>query len=92
MTDRFVKLALYQEKDTIQDILLISQSIQRVEVFSRSATGWIYHQYGAGQRFFLNSLDVEIEVRQLYRRLSIPAAVKEVEEEDTAESERGKDE
>jgi Uma2 family endonuclease len=92
MTDRFVKLALYQAKDTIQEILLISQSIQRVEVFSRSTTGWIYHQYGAGQRLVLTSLDIEIEVRQLYRRLAIPAAVKEVEEEDTAESGRGKNE
>jgi Uma2 family endonuclease len=82
MTDRFVKLALYQAKESIQEIILISQIIQRVEVFSRSAGGWIYHQYGAGESIFLASLDIEIEVRQLYRRLSIPAAVKEVEEED----------
>src|SRR5207245_2579175 len=72
MTDRFVKLALYQAKESIQEIIFISQIIQRVEVFSRSATGWIYHQYGTGQSFFLKSLDIEIEVRQLYRRLSIP--------------------
>jgi Uma2 family endonuclease len=87
MTDRFVKLALYQAKESVQEIIFISQSIQRVEVFSRSTTGWIYHQYGTGQSFFLASLDIEIEVRQLYRRLSIPAAVKEVEEEDKLESE-----
>src|SRR5256714_9409940 len=92
MTDRFVKLALYQAKESIQEIIFISQVIQRVEVFSRSATGWIYHQYGTGQSFFLKSLDIEIEVRQLYRRLSIPAAVKEVEEEDRSESETGKNE
>src|SRR2546421_6557297 len=92
MTDRFVKLALYQAKESIQEIIFISQIIQRVEVFSRSATGWIYHQYGTGQSFFLKSLDIEIEVRQLYRRLSIPAAVKEVEEEDRSESETGKNE
>src|SRR5438105_8575127 len=92
MTDRFVKLALYQAKESIQEIIFISQIIQRVEVFSRSTTGWIYHQYGAGQNFFLTSLDVEIEVRQLYRRLSTPAVVKEVEEEDRSESETGKNE
>src|SRR5437867_11505105 len=89
MTDRFVKLALYQAKESIQEIIFISQMIQRVEVFSRSTTGWIYHQYGAEQSFFLTSLDIEIEVRQLYRRLSIPAVVKEVEEEDRSESELG---
>ncbi|MHB8598782.1 MAG: Uma2 family endonuclease [Ktedonobacteraceae bacterium] len=92
MTDRFVKLALYQAKESIQEIIFISQSIQRVEVFSRSTTDWLYHQYGAGQRFLLTSLDIEIEVRQLYRRLSIPAIVDEVEEEDTPASEPGNNE
>jgi Uma2 family endonuclease len=80
MTDRFVKLALYQAKESIQEIIFISQVIQRVEVFSRAATDWLYHQYGAGQSFHLASLDSEIEVRQLYRRLSIPAVVEQVEE------------
>ncbi len=85
MTDRFVKLALYLAKESIQDILLMSQVIQRVELFSRSTTGWIYSQYGAGQRIFLASLDIEIEVRQLYRRLSIPAMIETVEGEESAE-------
>ena len=89
MTDRFVKLALYQAKESIQEIIFMSQIIQRIEVFSRSTTGWMYHQYGAGQSFLLTSLDIEIEVRQLYRRLSIPAVVKEVEEEDRSEREPG---
>ncbi len=84
-----MKLALYQAKESIQEIIFISQMIQRVEVFSRSTTDWIYHQYGAGQSFFLTSLDIEIEVRQLYRRLSIPAVVEEVEEEDMPASEPG---
>lgn len=89
MTDRFVKLALYQAKESIQEIIFISQSIQRVEVFSRSPTGWLYQQYGAGQSFLLTSLDIEIEVRQLYRRLSIPAAVEQMEEEESpSESEQ----
>jgi len=81
MTDRFVKLALYQAKESIQEIIFISQALQRVEVFSRSATDWLYHQYGAGQSFHLASLDIEIEIRQLYRRLSIPVVIEQVEEE-----------
>jgi Uma2 family endonuclease len=81
MMDRFVKLALYQAKESIQEIIFVSQVIQRVEVFSRSATDWLYHQYGAGQSFQLVSLDIAIEVRQLYRRLSILALVEQVEEE-----------
>ncbi len=92
MTDRFVKLPLYQAKESIQEIIFISQIIQRVEVFSRSTTGWLYHQYGAGQSFLLTSLDIEIEVRQLYRHLSIPAVVEEVEKEDMPASEPGNNE
>ena len=92
MTDRFVKLALYQAKESIQEIIFISQVIQRVEVFSRSTTGWLYHQYGAGQSFLLTGLDIEIEVRQLYRRLSISAVVEEVEEENMSASEPGNNE
>jgi len=80
MMDRFVKLALYQAKESIQEIIFVSQVIQRVEVFSRSATDWLYHQYGAGQSFQLASLDIAIEVRQLYRRLSILALVEQMEE------------
>ena len=85
MTDRFVKLALYQAKESIQEIVFISQVIQRVEVFSRSTRGWLYQQYGAGQSFLLGSLDIKIEVQQLYRRLSIPAVVELVGEEDEPE-------
>src|SRR5438876_2091730 len=81
MKDRFVKLALYQAKESIQDIVFISQVIQRIEIFSRSDTGWLYQQYGAGQSFRLESLDIEIEIHQLYRRLSIPAVIEHVEEE-----------
>src|SRR5579864_578010 len=81
MTDRFVKLVLYQAKESIQEIVFVSQVIQRVEVFSRSANDWLYHQYGAGQSFQLASLDIAIEVRQLYRRLSILALVEQAEEE-----------
>jgi len=95
MTDRFVKLPLYQAKESIavalaiQEIIFISQSIQRVEVFSRSTTGWLYQQYGARQSFLLTSLEIEIAVRQLYRRLSIPVMVEEVEVEDIAAVEPG---
>lgn len=75
MTDRFEKLALYQAKESIQEILFISQIIQRVELFSRTATGWLYQQYNAGQSFHLACLDLEIPVQRLYRRLTIPSTL-----------------
>ncbi len=82
MTDRFVKLALYQSKESIQEIIFVSQVIQRAEVFSRADGKWLYRQYDAGQSFHLASLDIEIQVRRLYKRLSIPIAVEQVQEED----------
>jgi len=87
MTDRFEKLALYQAKESIQEIVFLSQYIQRVEVFTRSTTSWLYRQYGAGQSFHLASLNGTIEIRQLYRRLSIPVMVEQVEEEEGPTSE-----
>ncbi len=82
MTDRFEKLALYQAKESIQEIVFLSQYIQRVEVFTHSATNWLYQQYGAGQSFHLVSLNVTLEIRQLYRRLSIPVMVDQEQEEE----------
>jgi hypothetical protein len=76
-----MNLALYQAKESIREIIFNSQVIQRVEIFSRSDTGWLYQQYEAGRSFRLESLDIEIEMRQLYRRLSIQVGIEEVEEE-----------
>ncbi|HLG62040.1 MAG TPA: Uma2 family endonuclease [Ktedonosporobacter sp.] len=81
-TDRYEKLKLYQGKETIQEIVYVSQYLQRVEVFTRAAGGWLYQQYGKGQSFHLASLDLEIEVRQLYRHLSIPIMPEQAKEED----------
>jgi hypothetical protein len=72
-------------RNVIQLPLLDFNENQQQEVFSRAVTGWLYQQYGAGQGFHLTSVDLEIEIRQLYRRLSIPAAVEQVEEEEEAE-------
>ncbi len=82
MTDRFEKLALYQAKESIQEIVFLSQYIQRVEVFTRSTTSWIYKQYGYGQSVHLVSMNITIEIQQLYRRLSIPAMVEQMEKEE----------
>ncbi len=36
MTGRFVKLALYQSKESLQEIIFVSQAVQRVEVLALS--------------------------------------------------------
>ena len=58
----------------------IGQVIQRVEVFTRTTNSRVYQQYGTGQRFLLICLNIEIEVHQLYRRLSIPVVFEPLEE------------
>lgn len=75
--DRTYKLTRYQSNKHVQEIVFISQYVQRVEVISRTATGWDYHEYGYGQEFPLASLDVTIAVADVYRRLSVPAVIDE---------------
>jgi Uma2 family endonuclease len=70
--DRTYKLLRYQAKQSIQEIVLISQYVQHVEVITRTPSGWEYQEYGHEERFTLASLNVTIHVSEIYRRLSIP--------------------
>ena len=70
--DRTYKLLRYQAKQSIQEIVLISQYVQHVEVITRTPAGWEYQEYGHEERFPLASLNVTIRVSEIYRRLSIP--------------------
>jgi Uma2 family endonuclease len=70
--DRTYKLLRYQAKQSIQEIVLISQYVQHVEVITRTTSGWEYQEYGHEDRFTLASLNVTIRVSEIYRRLSIP--------------------
>ncbi len=70
--DRTYKLLRYQAKQSIQEIVLISQYVQHVEVITRTPSGWEYQEYGHEERFTLVSLDVTVYVSEIYRRLSIP--------------------
>jgi Uma2 family endonuclease len=70
--DRTYKLLCYQEKQSIQEIVFISQYVQHIEVITRTETGWHYCEYGYGEQFTLTSLDIIIRVADIYRRLSIP--------------------
>jgi len=70
--DRTYKLLRYQAKQSIQEIVLISQYVQHVEVITRTPSGWDYQEYGHEDSFFLASLNTIIHVSEIYRRLSIP--------------------
>jgi Uma2 family endonuclease len=70
--DRTYKLLRYQAKLSVQEIVLISQYVQHVEVITRTSSGWEYQEYGGEDTFQLASLNVEVRVTDIYRRLSIP--------------------
>jgi len=70
--DRTYKLLRYQAKQSIQEIVLISQYVQHVEVISRTPSGWEYQEYGHEESFLRASLNITISVSAVYRRLSIP--------------------
>ena len=70
--DRTYKLLRYQAKQSIQEIVLISQYVQHVEVITRTSADWEYQEYGYEERFTLASLHITVSVSDIYRRLSIP--------------------
>ena len=70
--DRTYKLLLYQAKQTIDEIVFISQRVQHIEVITRLNNGWAYHEYGAGDACLFRHLNITIRVADIYRRLTIP--------------------
>jgi Uma2 family endonuclease len=70
--DRTYKLLRYQAKQSIAEIVFISQYVQHVEVITRTPSGWEYREYGHEDSFSLASLNITIQVSAIYRRLSIP--------------------
>lgn len=73
--DRGAKFKAYQSQETIQEIVLISQFAQYVEVWQRNEhdpnnpKAWLYRHYGPGDTVDLVSIDIHVEVAELYRGL-----------------------
>lgn len=73
--DRGAKFKAYQNQETIQEIVLISQFAQYVEVWQRNEQdpsnpkAWLYRHYGPGDVVELTSIGARIEIAALYRGL-----------------------
>ena len=65
--DRERKRFEYLEWPSIQEYVMISQDIQRVEVFTRKGTMWLYHFYKKGDTVELKSINASISIDSLYR-------------------------
>ena len=65
--DRGDKFADYQELETLQEYVLISQKRQRVECFRRNAEGlWVLYSYTQGSEIHLASVDFRTGIDAIY--------------------------
>jgi Uma2 family endonuclease len=65
--DRGDKFADYQQLETLQEYVLISQKRQRVECFRRNAEGfWVLQTYNQGSEIHLASIDFRTSIDSLY--------------------------
>ena len=63
--DRAEKFYHYRKLDSLQEYVLIAQDLMRVEVYRR-ASGWDLELFGEGNRFRLETVDLELGVEELY--------------------------
>lgn len=65
--DRGEKWAHYQRLASLRHYVLVSQTEQRVEVFTRESSGWHYEDLRSGA-LALSSLGITIDIDELYAR------------------------
>jgi Uma2 family endonuclease len=65
-SDRGEKFAHYRRLSSLREYVLVAQDQPLVEVFRREPQGWVLTEFGPGQTLRLTSLDVSLEVDELY--------------------------
>ncbi|MCL1467139.1 Uma2 family endonuclease [Argonema galeatum] len=69
--DRGDKFSDYQQLETLQEYVLISQKRQRLECFRRNAEGfWVLQTYNQGSDIHLASIDFRTSIDSLYEDVS----------------------
>jgi len=63
--DRAEKFYHYRKLDSLQEYVLVAQDIMRVEVYRR-ASGWDLELYGEGDRFRLETVDLDLPIEDVY--------------------------
>ena len=64
--DRREKRLAYQQLESLQHYVLITQTEPLVEVYNRQANGWTYTSYAAGESVALSSLDLLLPMTVIY--------------------------
>jgi Uma2 family endonuclease len=72
LRDRTRKFVQYQQCQTIQEYILVSQQRQQVEVFTRNGKKWVYQLFGLGEEVELLSIDVRFPIEMLYEDVPLP--------------------
>ncbi len=71
--DRGDKFSDYQELDTLQEYVLISQNRQRIDCFRRNAKGrWELYSYRLNQELQLTTLNFTCSLAAVYEDVSFP--------------------
>jgi Uma2 family endonuclease len=68
--DRGTKFAKYRQSSTLQEYVLVQVEQPGVELFRRNEQRqWVLWEYALGDRLYLESVGVEIEIADLYRQV-----------------------
>ena len=69
-TDRIEKLAAYSQIASLQEYLLVSQDVPKIEVFRRSE-GWRREEFYREHTISLSSIDLDLAMQDLYQRVGL---------------------
>lgn len=65
-TDRRTKLLSYRRLPSLEEYVLIDQNKAWVEVYRRTAGGWVQEVHGPGEMVHLASVDLDLAMADLY--------------------------
>ena len=83
--DRGDKFADYQQLDSLQEYVLISQKRQRVDCFRRNEAGrWVLYFFNSGDTLHLASVDLQVSMESLYEDANLTSATIEDPEPESA--------
>ena len=73
--DRGAKFARYRQFTSLQEYVLVQVDRPKVEVFRRNEHNqWVLSEYDLDDRLLLESIDVEIEISDLYRQVQFESS------------------
>lgn len=71
-TDRVEKFTAYRAMETLEELCLVAQDERRVEIYRR-ARNWDPEIYQAQDLFRLDSVELELELEEVYDDVDLPA-------------------